>query len=105
MTCIELLVWVGSGILIVPLLAILKAIPGQVGQFFQDSAWLMAGLLALILPQIATALTPYCGQIDPALWVVVYTALAYLVSQAVWWINKKLGISDAALKAIGKGAA
>lgn len=92
MSCIDLLTWVGSGLLIVPLLAILKGLPG-VGAVVQEWAWLVAPMLAALLPQIAAALSPMCAKVDPALWFVIYTALAYLVSQLVYWLSKKAGLN------------
>jgi hypothetical protein len=91
MTCLEFWAWFGSGILIVPLLAILKGLP-TIGAVVKEWAWIIAPMLAALLPQIASALSPTCAKIDPALWVVVYTALAYLVSQLLFWLATKFGI-------------
>jgi hypothetical protein len=92
MDCISFFVWVGSGVLIVPLLAILKQLPG-IGDVVQQWAWILAPLLAAVLPQIAAALSPYCGTIDPALWALIYCALTYLTSQVLYWIAKKFGVN------------
>lgn len=94
MTCIELFIWLGSGVIIVPLLGFLKRLPA-VGPMADQWAWILAPLLAAVLPQIATALSPYCGKVDPALWFVIYTALAYLVSQIIYYVNRKFGVSAA----------
>ncbi len=91
MTCLEFAVWFGSGVLIVPLMELLKKLP-KVGPIFGSWAWLLAPLLAAILPQIAALAPPVCAVIDPALWAVVYMALAYLVSQILYWLTKKSGI-------------
>jgi hypothetical protein len=94
MDCVSFWVWLASGVVIVPLIGFLKKLP-SVGPIFEQWAWLLAPMLAAIFPQVATALTPYCAKIDPLLWSVIMAALAYLVSQIVYWVNKKTGASKA----------
>lgn len=89
-TCVEFWVWLGSGIVIVPLLVWLKTLP-KVGEIVETNAWVIAPLLAAVLPQIAQKLTPYCAVIDPVAWVAIYAGLTYLVSQIVYHISKRVG--------------
>ena len=92
MNCIEFWAWFGSGVVLVPLLAWLKSFP-KVGEFIDKNAWIVAPMLAALLPQIAQFFTEYCAVIDPKLWAVIMAGLTYLVSQVLYWTNKKLGIS------------
>lgn len=93
MDCVQFVAWFGTGVFIVPLLGFLKRLP-TVGPVIEAWAWLAAPLLAALAPVVAQALKPYCGVIDPALWQLIYLALAYLVSQLVFWLNKRLGVSQ-----------
>ena len=87
MTCIELVVWLGSGVVLVPLLQLLKKLP-SVGPLVETYAWLLAPVLAAILPQIAALLEPMCAKVDPLAWAVVYAALVYTTSQIVYYLSK-----------------
>jgi hypothetical protein len=88
MQCIDFVVWIGSGVILVPLLQLLKKLP-SVGPVIEQYAWLLAPVLAAILPQLAALLEPMCAKVDPLLWAVVYAALTYLVSQIVYWVSKR----------------
>lgn len=92
MDCVQFMVWLGSGVVIVPLLALMKQLP-VVGPVIDEWAWILAPLLALILPKLATYGTAYCGLIDAKLWALIYAALAYLVSQLLYWLAKKWGVN------------
>lgn len=89
-TCIEWFSWLASGVVLVPLLAWLKTVP-KIGAVIEQYAWLIAPLLAALLPQIAHALQSYCAVVDPLAWAVIYTALVYFASQIVYWVAKKAG--------------
>jgi hypothetical protein len=91
MTCVEFWVWLGSGVVIVPLLAWLKTLP-RVGAIFEQWAWIVAPLLAAVLPQVASLVQPYCAKLDPLLWTAIYAGLSYLVSQLLYWLAKKSGV-------------
>jgi hypothetical protein len=99
MDCLSFWAWFGSGIVIVPLLALLKLLP-TIGTIIKEWAWLIAPLLAALLPQIANMLSSYCAVIDPALWFVIYTALAYLVSQVVFYVQKRFGVKERLLSLV-----
>jgi hypothetical protein len=90
LTCVEWFVWLGSGVVVVPLLQWLKKLP-RVGAYVDRLAWLAAPLLSAILPQLASALTPYCAKIDPLGWAAILTGMTYLVSQIVYWVSKETG--------------
>lgn len=91
MDCISFWAWAGSGVVIVPLLAWAKSL-GTVGPIIKEWAWILAPMLAALLPQIASVFTPYCAVIDPLLWATIMAALAYLVSQVLYWTGKKAGV-------------
>lgn len=91
MDCISFIVWVGSGVFLVPLLQWLKKLP-SIGPIVEQWAWILAPLLAAVVPVIAESLKPYCAIIDPQLWVFLYAALVYLVSQIVYYIAKKTAV-------------
>jgi hypothetical protein len=87
MACVELMVWMGSGVALVPLLQLLKQLP-KVGAIIGQYAWLLTPVIAAILPQLAALASPMCAKIDPLLWAVIYAALTYLVSQVVYYLSK-----------------
>lgn len=90
-TCVEFWIWFGSGVVIVPLLQLLKKLP-SVGPIVEQWAWLLAPMLAAVLPQIANAVSPFCAAIDPVLWIAIYAGLSYLVSQLLYWLGVKFGV-------------
>jgi hypothetical protein len=91
MSCIEFVVWFSSGVFLVPLLVILKQLP-KIGEYVKQWAWLIAPLLAALLPQIGDALLPHCAKIDAPMWALIYMSLTYLTSQLLYWLVKKFGI-------------
>jgi len=86
--CVPFWAWVATGVFIVPLLQWLKLLP-RVGEYVKEWAWLLAPLLSAVAPVVAERMTQYCDKIDPLLWVCLYSAVAYLLSQLVYWLSKK----------------
>ena len=92
MDCVSFWTWLGSGVVIVPLLALLKQLP-KIGQLVERWAMFIAPLLAALVSVIAAEATPYCAKIDPLLWTAAFAGLTYLVSQVLYWLFKKTGVN------------
>ena len=89
--CVEFLMLVISGALVVPVLELLKKIPWGIGTWVTSAAKWIALVLAALFPQFGEALLPQCPKLDPMLWVVLYAGVSYLVSQFVYWVGKDAG--------------
>jgi len=92
MNCVDVLALVASGVLIVPLLTLLKLLP-KVGAFVEQWAMWIAPLLSALAPLVAQALSPMCAKIEPGLWLGMYWLATYAISQMTYWLGKQAGIN------------
>jgi hypothetical protein len=90
MDCISFVVFIGGGAAIVPFLEWLKRWP-RVGAVVEQWAFLLAPMLAALVPVIAEAATPLCYKVDPNLWLAAYYGLTFLATYLTYRIGKMSG--------------
>jgi hypothetical protein len=90
MDCVSVVVFIGSGAAIVPLLEWLKKLP-RIGEIVNQWAFLLAPMLAALVPVIAEATTPLCYKIDANLWLAAYYGITFLVTYLTYRIGKMTG--------------
>ena len=88
-TCVEWWQLVGSGILVVPLLQLLKKLP-VIGTFVGDWSAFLAMVLPGLMTAIAQSVTPYCERIDPLVWIALFAGGSYLIGQLTYWLSKDI---------------